>query len=292
MRVLDADRHVGPALGAREPQRGLRRVRLALGRGEVGPAPERLAHQRLGVRPCRRQSQLADRHDVGGVDPEQRQQLGHGRAALDLGVGQLVLEAALLERDLVEFRHRDVARVRPLAADAHRLLVPAEVVVGEAQSLGGDQHAHEPRAHLERQAAIEIGALRPRRCEMTMRRREALAALAPEDKRLADPDLLIHRVAHSEAGRVRPADRKVAGAERQPRVRIEARGRDVATGSAHLEGAHEDLRVLPAKEPDSVIQRHADRLFSGGRSRDGNERENRGQHENEPLHCAACRYPR
>ena len=197
-----------------------------------------------------------------------------------------MLETPLLERDLVELGRRDLPRVGPLPADAHGLLIASEILAGEPEPLGGHQRMHEPRAHLEAQAALEVGALRARRGHAAMGRSDALPTLSPQDELLPDAHLLVHRVAGADARRVRPPDREVAGSERQGGIRIEPGGRDVAPGGAHLERPGQQLRTLSPEQDDRLVERHLRGLLSrlGGPD---DQSDGQREHEREPLHGGA-----
>src|SRR5438128_10785451 len=123
VRVLHAERRVRPALGAREAERRLGRLPGTLGRREIGPARERLAHQLLGARGRRRERELAHRLDVRRVHADQREQSGHRLAAVAFRVRHLALDAALLEGGLVELGARNVTLPRPRPAPAPGLPV-------------------------------------------------------------------------------------------------------------------------------------------------------------------------
>ena len=288
MRVLHAERRVRPALGAREAERRLGRLPGTLGRREIGPARERLAHQLLGARGRRRERELAHRLDVRRVHADQREQSGHRLAAVAFRVRHLALEAALLEGDLVELGARDVTLARARLAHAHRLPVVLEVLARQAETLRRFEERHEARAQLEGEPALEIRALGRRRLLAAARRRHPRTPLARKQDLLLEPDLGHDRVTHADAARVRLPEREVAGSRRERRVRQEA-GRDhIAVGRTHVQRAGEQLGVLPAQPGQRLVERQAHRVLPAGRRAEGqHERE----HEPAPPHRAPPRLP-
>src|SRR5262249_40619094 len=143
----------------------------------------------------------------------------HRLGALRLRVGDLQLEGPLLERNLVELRRGDVAGLPPLLADAYGLLVAVEVLAGEPETLGRDEHGDEARAWLEDEPALEVGAVS---CRLLLARAgggDAGAAAAPEEELLLHTYLLDHRVPGAQAVRVGVPQRQVAHLIRERRVR-------------------------------------------------------------------------
>jgi hypothetical protein len=257
--VADADGRVRPRLGPREAKGRFGRGAARLRRPEVGPVRERVGDQPIDVGGRRRHGERPARLDVVGVAADEGQERVGGLAPRADGLRQLALEAALLERDPVVLRARDVTAPGPLRGHADGLAVAREVLAREAQPFARELQADEAAADLEGGEAFDVAAARLGRSERIRRLLDARGPLAPQLQLFAETALDDDRIARAEAARLRLTQCQILDADREGGIRKRAGGPEIALRATDLQCGDDGVRVSGSHLRQRFLEREADR---------------------------------